>query len=220
LLKNYNNPAGIRRMPSGRRVAKSLNKDSLKMNSFKNTAMKRKNIFGRLMMPLLALALCITFPGFSQNSKDRELINDCNEARTRFVQTDSLMQSLFSGSYAYVIFPNIGKGGIGIGGAAGNGIVFESGTPVGSAKMKQVTVGFQFGGQVYREAIFFENQAALDRFKQGNFEFSAQASAVAVTTGASANVKYRDGVMVFTQEKKGLMYEASIGGQKFNYTAF
>jgi lipid-binding SYLF domain-containing protein len=130
------------------------------------------------------------------------------------------MQNLFNNSYAYAIFPNVGKGGIGIGGAAGNGIVFQNGRPIGSAKMKQVTVGFQFGGQTYREVIFFENAAALDRFKQDNFEFSAQASAVAVTKGASGNVKYSDGVMIFTQEKKGLMYEASIGGQKFSFTAF
>ena len=104
-----------------------------------------------------------------------------------------------------------------MGGAAGNGIVFEKGKAVGSAKMKQVSVGFQFGGQAYREVIFFQDQAALNRFKQNKFEFSAQASAVAVTKGAATNVKYRNGVLVFTQEKGGLMYEASIGGQKFSY---
>jgi len=91
---------------------------------------------------------------------------------------------------------------------------------VGKAKMKQLTVGLQLGGQAYREVIFFENKAALDRFKEGKFELSAQASAVAATKGASANVKYADGVMIFTQEKGGLMYEASVGGQKFSYDAF
>lgn len=170
------------------------------------------------VISLLLIVLSVT--GFAQDSKDRELIRESEEARTQFVKADSLMQSLFNDSYGYVIFPNVGKGAIGVGGAAGNGIVFEHGTPVGSAKLKQVSIGFQFGGQVYREVIFFQNQDALDRFKQGKFEFAAQASAVAVTAGASANVKYTDGVMVFTQEKKGLMYEASIGGQKFGYTAF
>jgi lipid-binding SYLF domain-containing protein len=86
--------------------------------------------------------------------------------------------------------------------------------------MKQVSFGFQFGGQAYREVIFFENAPALERFKEDNFEFAAQASAVAVTKGASVNVKYRGGVMVFTQKKGGLMYEASIGGQKFSYSPF
>ncbi|GAA4752113.1 hypothetical protein GCM10023229_36320 [Flavisolibacter ginsenosidimutans] len=165
-------------------------------------------------------ALFVSVSAFSQNSKDKRLIEDSKESQAAFVKSDSLMQSLFANSYGYVIFPNIGKGAIGIGGAAGNGIVFEKGTPVGSAKMKQVSIGFQFGGQTYREVIFFENQAALDRFKENKFEFAAQASAVAVTKGASTNVKYRDGVMVFTQEKRGLMYEASIGGQKFDYTSF
>jgi len=187
---------------------------------FKKTTMKKKNTFCLRMMPFLLMGLFLSISGFSQNSEDRELIKESEEARAQFVKTDSLMQSLFDHSYGYVIFPNIGKGAIGIGGAAGNGIVFEKGSPVGSAKMKQVSIGFQFGGQTYREVIFFESQAALDRFKQEKFEFAAQASAVAVTAGASTNVKYRDGVMVFTQEKKGLMYEASIGGQKFGYTAF
>lgn len=178
----------------------------------------KKNIFR--ILPILLLATVISVTSFSQNSKDREHIQDSKEAQAEFVKSDSLMQALFENSYGYVIFPNIGKGAIGIGGAAGNGIVYEKGAPVGSAKMKQVSIGFQFGGQTYREVIFFENAEALDRFKQNKFEFAAQASAVAVTKGASANVKYREGVLVFTQEKKGLMYEASIGGQKFDYTAF
>ena len=180
--------------------------------------MKKNNVFRVTLISLLLMTLSIA--GFSQNSKDRELIEDSKNAKAEFIKSDSLMQSLFDNSYGYVIFPNVGKGAIGVGGAAGNGIVFEKGNPIGSAKLKQVSIGFQFGGQEYREVIFFESQAALDRFKQGKFEFAAQASAVAVTAGAAANIKYSDGVMVFTQEKKGLMYEASVGGQKFGYTAF
>ena len=157
----------------------------------------------------------------SGNKEDKaKLIEDSKEAKAEFIKSDGLMKSLFDNSYAYVIFPNVGKGAIGVGGAAGNGIVFEKEKEIGRAKMKQVSVGFQFGGQAYREVIFFENKAALDRFKEDKFEFAAQASAVAATTGASANVKYKEGVMVFTQEKKGLMYEASIGGQKFSYSPF
>jgi lipid-binding SYLF domain-containing protein len=182
--------------------------------------MKKNNIFRLVVLSLFVIGLSISQPAFSQNAKERSLIEESKVAQAEFVKTDGLIQSLFEDSYGYVIFPNVGKGAIGIGGAAGNGIVFEKGTPVGSAKLKQVSIGFQFGGQTYREVIFFEDEAALDRFKQNNFEFAAQASAVAVTEGASTNVKYRDGVMVFTQGKKGLMYEASIGGQKFDYTAF
>ena len=180
----------------------------------------KKNNFPGMMLPLLLTGLLLSVTVFSQNSKENKLIEDSKEAQAEFVKSDSLMQSLFENAYAYVIFPNIGKGAIGIGGAAGNGIVFQNGAPIGSAKMKQLSIGFQLGGQAYREVIFFENEAALERFKQDNFEFAAQASAVAATKGASANVKYRDGVMVFTQEKKGLMYEASIGGQKFSYASF
>ena len=152
--------------------------------------------------------------------KDAKLIDDSKDAKASFIKSDNLMQHLFESSAGYVIFPNVGKGAVGVGGAAGNGILYENEKSVGRASMKQVSVGFQFGGQAYREVIFFENQAALDRFKQNKFEFDAQASAVAANVGASANVKYRNGVMVFTQEKGGLMYEASVGGQKFEYSSF
>ena len=108
------------------------------------------------------------------------------------------MNNLFNNAYGYVIFPNVGKGGIGIGGAAGNGAVFQKGTLIGMAKMTQITIGFQWGGQAYREVIFFETKADLDRFKENNIELSAQASAVAATAGASANAKYTNGVMVFS----------------------
>jgi lipid-binding SYLF domain-containing protein len=168
------------------------------------------------IIPLLFAA----FSSTAQTSKDKRIIRESKEARTEFIQTDGLMQNLFNNSYGYVIFPNVGKGGIGVGGATGNGILFERGTAVGRAKLTQLSIGFQFGGQAYREVIFFENKDAFDRFKQNKIEFSAQASAVAAKAGASGNVKYSDGVMIFTQQKGGLMYDASIGGQKFNYTGF
>ena len=182
--------------------------------------MKRRNNFGITVLTLLLAVLAVPASASAQNSKDKKLIEDSKYAKAEFIKADGLMKNLFDNSYGYVIFPNVGKGAIGIGGAAGNGIVFQNGRPIGSASMKQVSVGFQFGGQAYREVIFFENEAALNRFKQDNFEFSAQASAVAATAGASTNVKYADGVMIFTQEKGGLMYEASVGGQKFDYTSF
>jgi|SRR6185369_7116948 len=182
--------------------------------------MKKNNLVSIAVILLMSMAIAMPASTWAQNSKDNKIIGDCTEAKAEFIKTDALMQSLFDNSYGYVIFPNVGKGGIGVGGAAGNGILFDHGKEIGSAKMKQVSVGFQFGGQVYREVIFFENNDAMDRFKQNKLEFSAQASAVAATAGASANVKYRDGVMIFTQQKGGLMYEASVGGQKFNYTAF
>jgi lipid-binding SYLF domain-containing protein len=155
---------------------------------------------------------------FAQDDdKDDKIIADAKEAKTDFINADGLMQSLFDNSYGYVIFPNVGKGAIGIGGAAGNGAVFQKGTLVGMAKMTQVSIGFQWGGQAYREVIFFETEADLNRFKENKIEFSGQASAVAATKGAAANVKYKDGVMIFSQVKGGLMYEASVGGQKFKF---
>lgn len=183
--------------------------------------MKKKNIFPRLRIMIILALFSTGINSFGQNSrKDRNLVEDSHEARAEFISVDGLMKNLFENSYGYVIFPNVGKGGIGIGGATGNGIVYEGGTIIGKAKLTQVSIGFQLGGQAYREVIFFETKADLDRFREDNLEFAAQASAVAVTSGASANVKYANGVMIFTQQKGGLMYEASIGGQKFDFTAF
>ena len=152
-----------------------------------------------------------------KEEKDDKIVADAKVAKADFIKADGLMQNLFNNSYGYVIFPNVGKGAIGIGGAAGNGAVFQKGKLIGMANMKQVSVGFQWGGQAYREVIFFETEADLNRFKENKIEFSGQASAVAANKGAAANIKYKDGVMIFSQTKGGLMYEASVGGQKFKY---
>ena len=129
---------------------------------------------------------------------------------------------MLDGASGYVIFPTVAKGAVGVGAATGTGQLFEAGNaqPVGEASMTQVTIGLQLGGQAYSELLIFQDQTTLDNFKKGNFEFSAQATAVAVTAGASANAKYEKGVMVLTIAKGGLMYEASVGGQKFSYTAY
>ncbi|WP_041523910.1 YSC84-related protein [Gilvimarinus agarilyticus] len=144
----------------------------------------------------------------------------------------------FNTAYGYALFPTIGKGGIGIGGAHGKGQVYRGGQLVGKTSMTQLSVGFQLGGQAFSEVIFFEDKESFDNFTSGNFEFSAQASAVAIT--ASANAKagttgtaigasakadsagkqkatYNQGMAVFTHAKGGLMYEAALSGQKFKY---
>ncbi|MEP4148469.1 MAG: hypothetical protein ABJL54_14725 [Halioglobus sp.] len=146
----------------------------------------------------------------------------------------------FDSAYGYAIFPTIGKGGIGIGGAHGKGRVYIGGRHVGNTTMTQITMGFQLGGQAFSQIIFFEDQRAFREFSTGNFEFSAQATAVAITAGVSAEANtgggiaagasggqnnaatthggYRKGMAIFTIAKGGLMYEAAVGGQKFDYT--
>jgi lipid-binding SYLF domain-containing protein len=176
--------------------------------------MKTLNVIWLMVM---ACVLNI-MPVFGQSeSKNNKIIADCSTAKSEFIKADGLMKALFDKSYGYVIFPNVGKGGIGIGGAAGNGVVYEQNVMVGMAKLSQVNIGFQAGGQAYREVIFFESKKDLDRFKSSKLEFSADVSAVAVKSGASANAKYTKGVMVFSMQKGGLMYEASVGGQEFKY---
>jgi lipid-binding SYLF domain-containing protein len=151
------------------------------------------------------------------DSKKKKIVSDSEVAKKEFIKADDKMNGLFSKAYGYVIFPNVGKGAVGVGGAAGTGAVYERDTLIGTAKLTQVSVGLQLGGQAYREVIFFEDIKAMDRFKKNKIEFSAQVSAVAAASGASANAKYVEGVLVFTMQKQGIMYEASLGGQKFKF---
>ena len=143
----------------------------------------------------------------------------------------------FKTSYAFAVFPTIGKGGLGIGGAHGDGRVYRQGKHIADTSMTQVTVGFQAGGQAFSQIIFFKDKRALDEFSTGNFAFDAGVSAVAITAAAGASAgssgatagasggksdastvgKYHKGMAVFTIVKGGAMYEASIGGQKFKY---
>jgi lipid-binding SYLF domain-containing protein len=173
-----------------------------------------------LLLFTLLFTFSITFLFAQKQEKTEKLMKDSEKSKKSFIKTDPDMSKLFEESFGYVIFPNVGKGGYGVGGATGNGIVYEKGSAVGNARITQLTIGLQAGGQAYRQVIFFENQSALDRFKDNKFEFAAQVSAVAAASGASADAKYHEGVLVFTLVKKGLMAEASIGGQKFNFSPF
>lgn len=140
------------------------------------------------------------------------------EAIALFKQADSSLVDWFDSAYGYAVFPNVGKGGLGVGGAHGKGLVYKGGEVVGRTSLTQFTVGLQLGGQVYQQVIFFEDEASYNNFTGGNFELSAQASAIAAAAGVATNATYRYGVAIFTLGKTGLMYEASVGGQKFSFT--
>jgi len=149
-------------------------------------------------------------------------------------------QPFFKNAYGFAVFPTIGKAGIGIGGAYGKGQVYRGGKITGETSLMKATIGFQLGGQAFSEIIFFEDERAYNDYTSGNFEFDATASAVAITagaqakagtegasagasagpaTGTQAKTSYHKGMAVFIHTKGGLMYEASIGGQKFSFTA-
>jgi lipid-binding SYLF domain-containing protein len=161
------------------------------------------------------VAGCATAPKTAEGKA--ELSAKVQTAKASAVKSDPGLQKFFDEAAGYAIFPTVGKGAVGVGGAYGRGELYEGGQLVGYCTLTQASIGLQLGGQAYTEMIFFETQAALGRFKTGNFAFAAQASAVALKSGASANAKYTDGVAVFTMGEAGLMYEASIGGQKFSY---
>ncbi|WP_298536671.1 lipid-binding SYLF domain-containing protein [uncultured Algibacter sp.] len=160
---------------------------------------------------IVLVLIAFTLNAFAQ----KDVSGKSAEAISEFKKTNDKINKYFSSAYGYAVFPSIGKGGLGVGGATGNGTVYRGGSIVGDCKMSQLTIGLQAGGQSYSEIIFFQHKSAFDRFTGNKFEFSAQATAVAITEGASFDVDYSDGILVFTHAKGGLMYEASIGGQKF-----
>jgi lipid-binding SYLF domain-containing protein len=186
--------------------------------------MNKKAIFFAALLPVLGL-LSATARA-DQWSETETLFRNAGESG-RF----------FASAYGYAVFPTIGKGGIGVGAAHGSGRVYARGKHVGDTSMTQVTVGLQLGGQAFSQIIFFQDERAFKEFTSGNFEFGAEASAVAITAAASASAgttggsagasggkkdattagQYHKGMAVFTIAKGGLMYEATVGGQKFSF---
>ena len=136
----------------------------------------------------------------------------------RLKEKDPGMAKVLADAMGYAVFPSVGKAAVGVGGAHGKGVVYEHGMRIGRSTLSQLTVGFQLGGQEYSEVVIFKNQAALDNFKRGKLKVSGQASAVAAKERVSADLAYRDGVAIVTMSKGGLMYEASVGGQKFSFS--
>src|SRR5215472_9212109 len=168
-------------------------------------------------IPGVALAVSIAMFSVFTVQADDDIRAESQQAVADFIKTDSTLQTFLNNSAGYAIFPSVGKGGFIIGGARGKGLVYEKTNIVGQATMTQASIGAQVGGQSFAEIIFFENPTALEDFKSGKFEMSADVSAVAAAEGASKTADYKKGVAVFTLPKKGLMVQASIGGQKFSF---
>src|SRR5688572_15350073 len=178
----------------------------------------------RLFAILVSIAVSPMFGSLAHADDDAA---ECAEAIKLF-QDAGESAGYFKNSYGYAVFPTIGKAGLGIGGAHGSGCVYKQGKQVGTAKMNQVSFGWQAGAQGYSLLVFLEDERAFNEFTSGNFEFGAKASAVAITAGASASAGKKDaatqshtgyekGVASFSIIKGGLMYEAALGGAKFKY---
>jgi lipid-binding SYLF domain-containing protein len=168
-----------------------------------------------LALALVVLILPVRARAAEDDAKAQE---QAAQAIAAFRKADSGLSKLFDKSAGYVVFPSIAKGGLVFGAAHGKGLVYEKGKLIGTAALTQVTVGAQIGGQAFSEVIFFQNTPALEHFKESNLEMSAQVSAIAAAEGAAQHARYIDGVAVFTRPIRGLMAEASIGGQKLRFT--
>jgi lipid-binding SYLF domain-containing protein len=160
------------------------------------------------------LVMAVTFP---QIVRAQDLLADAQQTINAFKEKDPTLQRFFDSAVGYAVFPTIAKGGLIVGGAHGDGVVYQSGRPIGTASMTQGTFGAQVGGQTYSEIIFFQTPAALQDFKDGKFVMSAEVNAVAAAQGAGATAPYQQGVAVFTMARSGLMAAATVGGQKFSF---
>jgi hypothetical protein len=191
-------------------------------------AIMKKNYRFPVVLIVVVAALILSSPAHADKFTDTIDIYKKSEA----------VQPFFKNAYGYAVFPTVGKAGIGIGGSYGTGQVYQGGKVTGEVSLIKGSIGWQLGGQAFSQMIFFEDKRAYDEFTSGNFEFDATASAVAITagaqakagteggtagasagpaTGAQAKTSYHKGMAVFVHAKGGLMYEASIGGQKFTF---
>ena len=183
-----------------------------------HTTMKLKTL------TVLLLSLFV-FQGITAQKKDskserkdnKEIMAKAMEVKQMMIEKDEALAEFFDNSEGYVIFPSVGKGGFIVGGAYGRGVVFEDGMHVGNASLKQLDVGLQAGGKSYSEIIFFETEEALNKFKDDKFELSAEVSATIIDEGVAKKAKFKDNVLVMIMPRKGLMVDASIGAQRFDY---
>ncbi len=191
--------------------------------------MKTQTMMAGVVAVLAAVAAPAFGAGTTPNGSDKSqqeaaerhaMVKDANTTMAAFRRADPGLSRFFDGAVGYAVFPSVGKGAVGIGGAHGSGVLFEHGKPIGETSLTQVTIGAQIGGQAYSEIVFFESSEDLASFKKGKFAMAAEVSAVVAATGASSDAKYAQGVAVFTLAKGGLMAEASVGGQKFGFTPF
>ena len=165
-----------------------------------------------LTLLILMLASTSSYAGWDPNAEQK-----AQDTVAEFKKSSPNMTAYFDKARGYIVYPSIAKGAIGIGAAHGTGVVYEKNKVIGGSSLTQVTVGFQLGGQVYSEIVFFEDEAAMAKFKKGEIEISAQVSAIAVSASISAKTDFKDGIAIFTLGKGGLMYEASVGGQKLSF---
>ena len=177
----------------------------------------RKRMVLTLMLSILVILPLISACAAWDPNREQKEDTAVQVTIAKFKKADSTMNVYFDNAYGYAVFPSVGKGGYFLGGGYGKGRVYEQSQFIGHSRIINLTVGAQIGGQSYSEIIFFKDKAVLDKFKAGNYEFTAQASAVFVTEGASKDHQYDSGIAVFTMPKAGAMAEASIGGQKFSF---
>ncbi len=174
--------------------------------------MKTRHMIG--LIATLMLAGAVAAVAAEANRLDKDVRDTVKMYRAH----SQGIQQLFDTAYGYAVFPSVGQGAIGIGGAEGRGQVFEKGALIGTVKLTQASVGAQLGAQSYSEVIFFETSKALDDFKDGKTAMSAGLSAAVAAEGGGGEAKYQGGVLVHTMSRSGLMFEASIGGQHFKFT--
>jgi lipid-binding SYLF domain-containing protein len=163
------------------------------------------------------MAGCATAP--TARSEREALVTEAASALKRMNAEDPGTVALVRRGYGYALYPTVTKGGLGVGGARGQGVLYEQARHTAYCDLTQATVGLQAGAQTFSELLVFESKAALDRFKAGQLAFAADASAVVLKTGVAADLSFVDGVAVVVSPIGGAMVEAAVGGQQFTCQA-
>lgn len=167
-------------------------------------------------VPAVSLVGCSTAP--EKKTERMDLKTMAADTLNRAYAADPSLRGFIDRSAGYAVFPEVGKGGLVVAGGYGKGVLYEKGQVAGYCDMTQATVGATVGGQKFAEILAFETPDALAAFKNGDYSLNAQASAVAIKSGASSDARYNESVAVFTLAESGLMADASVGGQKFRFT--
>lgn len=170
-----------------------------------------------LLVTVAALALAACTSPQQRMDRDQILVQRSAYTINQFKQADPSISRFFDRSVGYVVFPDVTKGGVGVGAAHGKGVVYERGQVVGFADLIQGTIGLQLGGQMYSQIVFLQTPFEMQRLKGNAFEFAAGATAVMSARGAATQVNYSDGVAVFVADPEGVMVEAALGGQRFTF---
>jgi lipid-binding SYLF domain-containing protein len=151
-------------------------------------------------------------------ASDRAALQDKAQSTLQSMMSkDSSLRPTLDTAAGYAVLPEIGKGGLIVGGAHGRGVLYQNHHPVGYVELSQASVGAQAGAQSFAELVVFQHQADIERVRQNAYTIGGNVSAAVLSAGAGASTQFQNGVAVFVEPHGGVMAEVSISGQRLKF---